>query len=62
MVHLLPCTLPRTCSVPGGIRSLSPLPVLQPEEDLDATPCGLSGIAVGPGVRIDKVDAVVGCV
>jgi len=53
----VPCTSPRVCSVPGVIRSL--LPVALPEENLDATPRAHDGIGVGPGVWIEKMDAVV---
>jgi len=33
--------------------------VVLPKEDLHATPRGLDGVGVGPGVRIEEVDAVV---
>jgi len=34
-------------------------PVVLPEEDLHARPRGLDGVGVGPGVRIEEVDALV---
>ena len=53
----MPCTSLRTCSVPGGIRSLPP--VVLPEEKLIEMPRALDGIGVGPSVWIHEVDAVV---
>ena len=54
MERVTPCTSLRTCTVPGGTRSLPP--VLLPEEDLDSTPRGLDGVSVGPGVGSYKVN------
>jgi hypothetical protein len=34
-------------------------PVVLAQENLDAAPRGLDGVCVGPGVRIDEMDAVV---
>jgi hypothetical protein len=57
VVCLVPCISPRTDCALGDIRSLPPVVLAQ--EDLDATPLALDGISVGPGVRINEVDAVV---
>ena len=36
-----------------------PRPVICPEEDFHSMPRGLNAVGVGPGVRIDEVEAVV---
>ena len=51
------CVAPRRKRAPDGSGSLPP--VVLAEEDLDATPRGLDGVGMRPGVKIDELDAVV---
>ena len=51
------CTSPRTCNVPGGIRSLPP--IVLSEEDLDGAPRGFNFVRVFPRDGMGECDGVV---
>ena len=53
------CLAPRREHVVRKVEFVVFPPVVLPEEDLHARPRGLDGVGVGPGVRIEEVDALV---
>jgi len=53
------CLAPRRKQVVCKMQFIVIPAVVLPEEDLDVMPCAQDGIGVGPGLRINEVDAAV---